>query len=188
MTSKKGDYLAQVLYDTLQMKNNDGVSQIAENEIKDKLTAVLGDGAFIKGNSPFKDTINQLVGIELTYRWDPLHLTNRAYIEARGKIYKSEIAEEFDSEEWDLLINNEKDVGEEDTELLRQVIKFIQKHGKQYRTGLQYTKLLELSMGSFKRPKIWSSTRMCLYEWNMLDRFLENSAFFEVGSHHLLCY
>ena len=91
VTAKKADYIAQVLYETLQMKNEDGVSQIAEKEIKDKLTTVFGDRDFIKGNSPFKDTFNQLVGKELTYRWDPLHLANRAHIEARGKIYKSDL-------------------------------------------------------------------------------------------------
>ena len=76
------------------------------------------------------------------------------------------------------MLINEEDDGEEDTELLKQVIKFVQKHGKQYRTGLQYTKLLELSIGYFKIPNIWLSTTMCLCEWNTLDRFFENSWFY----------
>lgn len=178
VTSKKGVYLANVLYETLQMKNKDSVSQITENELKEKLSAILGDGAFVKDNRPFKETLNSLVGKELTYRWDPLHLANRAHIEARGKIYKNEI--DPDNAGWDLEIS-ENDTGQsEDTNLLRNLIKFIQKQSKEYRTGIKYTNLRELTHGSFKRPKVWSSTRMCLYEWDMLDRFLENSSFFQV--------
>ena len=37
-----------------------------------------------------------------------------------------------------------------------------------------------LTQGDFKRPKVWSSTRMCLYEWDMLDRFLTNAKYFEI--------
>ena len=76
------------------------------------------------------------------------------------------------------MLINEEDVGEEGTELLKQVIKFVQNNGKQYRTGLQYTKLLDLSIGYFKIPNIWLSTTMCLCEWNMLDKLFENSGFY----------
>ena len=40
-----------------------------------------------------------------------------------------------------------------DTESVRQVIKYIQKEAKVYRTGIKYTALLQYSMGNFKRPK-----------------------------------
>ena len=56
-----------------------------------------------------------------------------------------------------------------DTESVRQVIKYIQKEAKVYRTGIKYN-----------RPKAWSSTRKCLYEWDMVDRFLYNSIYFEI--------
>ena len=162
-----------------RVKNSE--TQITQEDIKGKLSAILGDGAFIKDNKPFKDTLNRLAGKQLTYRWDPLHLANRAHIEARGKIYKNEInTESIDVDQLDLQIEENDNIQAEDTELLRQLITFIQKQSKQYRTGIKYTKLLEFSHGSFKRPKVWSSTRMCLYEWDMLDRFLENSAFFKV--------
>ena len=64
--------------------------------------------------------------------------------------------------------------------MVRQLIKYIQKEAKVYRTGIRYTALLQYTHGQFKRPKVWSSTRTCLYEWNMIDRFLDNSIYFEI--------
>ena len=57
---------------------------------------------------------------------------------------------------------------------------FFQHEAKKYRTGLKYTELMLISQGDFKRPKVWSSTRMCLYEWDMLDRFLSNAKYFKI--------
>ena len=37
-----------------------------------------------KGNAPFKDEMNSLFDKLLTFRWDMLHLINRAHIEAKG--------------------------------------------------------------------------------------------------------
>ena len=51
---------------------------------------------------------------------------------------------------------------------------------KKHCTGLKYTQLLHITEGAFKRPKIWSTTRMCLYEWDMVDRFLLNAKFFQI--------
>ena len=65
-------------------------------------------------------------------------------------------------------------------DIIRQLIKYIQKEAKVYRIGIKYTALLQYSHGQFKRPKVWSSTRMCLYEWNMIDRFLDNSTYFQI--------
>ena len=60
------------------------------------------------------------------------------------------------------------------------ILIFFQHEAKIYRTGLKYTELMLISQGDFKRPKVWSSTRMCLYEWDMLDRFLSNAKYFEI--------
>ena len=193
--SKKGIDLATVLFDVLQMKEN-YEPRISPEIVKDKLNAILGDGQFIKGNGPFKTALNKLVGKDLTYRWDPLHLFNRAHIKARGAIYKNELKSVAESStsleqedyDWDEIANSEDTAGtasgsentDSNTEMVRQLIKYIQKEAKVYRTGIRYTALLQYTYGQFKRPKVWSSTRMCLYEWNMIDRFLDNSIYFEI--------
>ena len=48
VTSKKGEYLANVLYDILQMQSKDSETQITQEDIKGKLSAILGDGAFMQ--------------------------------------------------------------------------------------------------------------------------------------------
>lgn len=40
--------------------------------------------------------------------------------------------------------------------------------------------MLQMTGGDYKRPKVWSNTRMCLYEWDMVDRFLLNAKFFQI--------
>ena len=49
---------------------------------------------------------------------------------------------------------------------------------KHHRTGICYTNLLLSS--SFKGPKVWSTTRMCLYEFDMVLRFIQNRDYFDV--------
>ena len=39
---------------------------------------------------------------------------------------------------------------------------------------------------NFKRPKVWSSTRMVVYEWDMIKSFLENVVYFNHPSKYLL--
>ena len=188
--SKKGKDLADVLYDVLQMKNDKGVSQISENEINMKVTAVLGDGAFIKGNEPFKSQLNKLINKQLQYIWDPLHLANVSHIAARGKISKNEMNDVDDPNEWKLDLDETSDDlasnASENTELLRQLIRYIQKQSVKFRAGLKYTQLLMATQGTFKKPKIWSNTRMCLYEWDLVDRFLQNSSYYEVPIQYLV--
>ena len=73
--SKKGKDHATVLFDVLQMKENDD-PQISPEVLKEKLDSILGEGQFVKENKPFKTTLNTLVGKSLTYRWAHLHLFN----------------------------------------------------------------------------------------------------------------
>ena len=54
-----------------------------------------------------------------------------------------------------------------------------QKEAKKYRTGIKYTHLKLISGGEFKHPKVWSNTRMVVYEFEMLERFLENQEYFD---------
>ncbi|KAL5267744.1 hypothetical protein ACHWQZ_G004702 [Mnemiopsis leidyi] len=53
---------------------------------------------------------------------------------------------------------------------------------KQWRTGLAYTQL-RLETLDFMRPKLFSSTRMCLYEFDQVKRFIEISHYFDVPWH-----
>lgn len=59
--------------------------QINEEEVKKRIVGITRDGAFAKGNQPFKTTIVTLLGKEITIRWDILHLINRAHKDARGE-------------------------------------------------------------------------------------------------------
>ena len=135
-------------------------------------------------NEPFKKRISELLGnFNLTFRWDLLHLSNRAHIAAR-KSTKYEIkkaakkrtttSEEIDDYDCDLEITPDNS-----STKISELIDYIQSKAKEWRTGIKFTGLI-LENINFKRPKIWSNTRMCLYEFDMTLRFLENKHFFEV--------
>ena len=120
---------------------------------------------------------------ELTFRWDLLHLCNRSHISARGSTkYEEKKASKKKADAFE-----ETDNGNDDYDLIEstttteigELIDFIQSEAKQYRTGIRYTDL-QMNAINFKRPKIWSTTRMCLYEFEMTLRFLENKTYFEV--------
>ena len=54
--------------------------------IKEKVVGITGDGAFAKGNALFRNEMFKLLGKTVVKRREPLHLINRAHIEARGKL------------------------------------------------------------------------------------------------------
>ena len=54
------------------------------------------------------------------------------------------------------------------------------------RTGIEYSKMKEIRRVNFKRPKIWSSTRMVVYEIEMVERFLENALHLDIPSTFLI--
>ena len=62
--------------------------QINEEEIKERVIGITGDGAFAKNNMPFKTKIQTLLDKEITIRWDLLHLIKRAHVEVRGSVKK----------------------------------------------------------------------------------------------------
>ena len=86
----------------------------------------MGDGAFAKGNKPFKNTIAALLGKEVTIRWDLLHLINCAHKEARGKAKydQDEVVEHTtDSDDDDM----EDDVNQREmSSLVSELIDYIQ--------------------------------------------------------------
>ena len=134
-------------------------------------------------NEPFKKRLSELLDrYTLTFRWDLLHLANRAHMAARGST-------EYEKEEAPKKVNDstisKEDVDDividqySDPTTVSELINYIQCNAKTNRTGIVYTGL-KIDDSKFKRPNIWSATRMCLYEFDLNHRFLENKIFFEV--------
>ena len=55
---------------------------------------------------------------------------------------------------------------------ISELIHCVQNEAKKLRHGIAYTKMLESTLGCFKSPKVWSTIRMVVYEFEMLERFL----------------
>ena len=165
-TSKKGSFLASLCVDSLQSEN------ISLEVLKEKIAGIVGDGAFIKGNAGFKGMMKSLLHEKLQFRWDILHLANRAHLDARGATSSDLKQSSKEGEE----------VNPKETSTctpISRMIDMIQQSAKKLRHGINYTNL-KLSTKSFKRPKVWSATRMCLYEFDMVHRFLQNKDFFDM--------
>ena len=109
-----------------------------------------GDGAFCKENEPFKDEMRKLFHKDFKFRWDLLHLVNRAHVQALDKDTK-----------------------------IKECLDFIQNHCSEMRSGLEYTNMYLDEIIGFKRPKLKSATRMVNYEFDQIDRFLFNSKYFD---------
>jgi len=82
ITSKKGDYLAQKIFDILLILTSKDLLNLSDADLKAKLSGMAGDGAFCKENKPFKDKMRILFGENCKFRWDILHLCNRAHLDA----------------------------------------------------------------------------------------------------------
>ena len=79
-------------------------------------------------------------------RWDPLHLINRAHIEARGKLCQDgDDVDENEDEEGDEVMQEEVVL---QNILIKELIDYIQNTAKKFRTGLEYALMKEM----FKRP------------------------------------
>ena len=178
VVSKKGADLAQTLFEAALMRG-----LIEEADLIAKTAGLTGDGAFAHLNAPFKQKLFELFGREIVIRWDLLHLINRAHIEARGKLDKDDLDEVFEVEDTDEIPAAENIAT---ADYIRELIRYIQKSAKTYRHGLEYAKLKLITHGSFKRPKVWSSTRMVVYEFDMVERFLENSIYLDIALKYLL--
>lgn len=135
----------------------------------------------MRKNQPFKNRLSELLDrYKLTYRWDLLHLSNRAHIAARGSTkYEQKKASE-NAADLEEIEDDECNKSENTSSTgISELIDSIQHLSKKNRTGITYTGI-QISAINFKRPKIWSCTRMCLYEYDMTLRFLENKVYFEV--------
>ena len=106
-------------------------------------------------------------------------MCNRSHISARGST-KYEVKKASKKKGNAFEETDENDLIESTiTTEIGELIDFIQLEAKKYRTGIRYTEL-HMNAINFKRPKIWSTTRMCLYEFEMTLRFLENKVYFEI--------
>ena len=80
--------------------------------LREKISGVVGDGAFIKGNKQFKNKMKELLHENLQLRWDILHLANRAHAAARGKAHFD--CEDGEDEEYEDEEEYEEDEDESD--------------------------------------------------------------------------
>ena len=124
--------------------------------MKNTVSGVAGDGAFIKGNEPFKSKLKELIHPDIKFKWDILHLANRAYIDAKEEARK------------------------QSDQSIDHLMDYIQAESKKWRSGLDYTRMKMVALKTFKRPKLWSETRMVNFEYDQIMRFIECSIWWEV--------
>ena len=62
----------------------------------------------------------------------------------------------------------------------KDLLDYIQDVSKEWRTGLKFTNMVVSGLKDFKRPKVWSNTRMVNFEYEQLLRFLECSKYFDL--------
>ena len=147
ITCKNGDYLADQIFHMFKSKE---FLNLTDSELQSKVSGMAGDGAFCKENKPFKNKMRALFGSDFKFRWDMLHLVNRAHDEA---------------------IDSHPEI--------KRLLEFVQCHSSAMRSGLDYTSLFVSDLVGFRRPKIKSNTRMVNYEFDQLDVFLSNSKYFD---------
>ena len=76
VTSKKGVDLATTCYEACHLRGC-----LNDADLEGRIVGVTGDGAFAKGNAPFKNKMEELFEKSLVFRWDLLHLINRAHVD-----------------------------------------------------------------------------------------------------------
>ena len=130
---------------------------IATTDLNRKIVGVTGDDVFAKGNAPFKNKMQELFMKELVFRWDRLHLINRTYIDAKGKV--KGVENDYKCAE------DESDREEERHTHITELIDHIQQGTKKLRHGIAFSNLLNITSGEFKCPKVWSTTRMVVDEF-----------------------
>lgn len=164
--SKEGNYTARQTF-----KVACGNPFLREAVVKAKVKVICADGAIIDQNGPFRREMMVLFNPDLVFRWDVLHMANRCHISARG-------ATEVD-------VTN--DGGTRSRTLLAKAMVYVQSESKKWRSGLPYTRMV-LRTIDFMRPKVFSSTRMSLYEYEQVRRFIEVKHYFDVPWHYeVLC-
>ena len=135
--SKKGAFLAKTCVDSLQS------NAITLNILREKIAGVVGDGAFIKGNVGFKDTMKDLLHENLQFRWDILHLANRAHLDARGTT-AADLKEAAKTHEDD----ETPEASNSSSTPISKLIDMIQKSAKNLRSGINHIGLKFLQLSS----------------------------------------
>ena len=183
IVSKKGSDLASVCFEACLLQGS-----LDKSDLNNKIVGLTGDGVFAKGNAPFKSKIQELIDKTLVFRWDLLHMINRCHIDAKkGEVVIDSLEDADEVGLDDDHIDNDSGTKDEVVgSLISELINYIQKEAKAFRHGLAYAQLKKVTSGVFKRPKVWSSTRMVVYEFEMLERFLENSLFLDIPIKFLL--
>ena len=144
---------------------------VEESIIQQKTNAIIADGAFVDGNTPFKNQIRLLFrNPNMIFRWDILHMFNRAHISARG-LTSVDLSALSDAERQAAQRRNRPPVSD--------MMNYVQHESKTWRSGVRYTQLTIETL-DFMRPKIYSSTRMSLYEFDQIKRFIEVSHYLDV--------
>ena len=151
VNSKGGIYLANEIMKLLTSKDH---LNLKPEEVKQKISGMAGDGAFCKENDPFKSTMKVIFGSDFIFRWDLLHLVNRAHIDAVANVISVD-----------------------------ELLSFVQNHSSELRSGLDYTSMVIENIVGFRRPILKSTTRMVNYEYNQLLRFQQNSKYFDHPFH-----
>ena len=133
LISKTGLDLASTCFQACTLQGS-----IDKSQLETKIVGVTGDGVFAKGNAPFKNKMKELFNDKLVFRWDPLHLINRAHKDAKGKVTGVESADDELSEYGDES-DEEKEEKNENNTLITELIDYIQKEAKKLRHGIAPT-------------------------------------------------
>lgn len=144
--SKEGDHTARLAYEVACTSN----LFLPANDVLARVKVVCADGAIVDRNGPFKREMRAIFGPNLIFRWDVLHMMNRCHIAARGST--------------DVDIENDGSGNRRGRTLLAKTLVYIQNESKKWRSGIQYTRIALQSV-DFMRPKVFSSTRMSLFEY-----------------------
>ena len=170
-TSKEGDFTARLCYKVCTSN-----PFLSENAVINRIKVVCADGAIVDRNGPFKREMKALLdNDDLIFRWDVLHMANRSHIAARG-------ATDIDNDD-----GNTNAPRQRNRTLLAKTMVYVQTESKRWRTGTAFTGLV-LSTVDFLRPKVFSSTRMSLYEYEQVHRFLLIKHYFDVPWHYeIMC-
>lgn len=179
--SKTGSDLAQLVVDTVIDK-----AKVPLLTLKRVIGGVCADGVYCKGNEPFKSKFRDLLdNEELVFKWDLMHLMNRAHAKARGLTNaEKESARAIGEDSGESSVSGTVEEDDEgpyvvvdltasQNKLLTRLLDYIQSQSKKWRTGLNYTKLVLESGNKFPRPKIMSSTRVSAYEFDQVFQFLK---------------
>ena len=175
-SSKEGIHCAELAFRICL----EGNIFITEGLLRAKVNAIVADGAFSRGNEPFKRRIRELfANNNMIFRWCVLHMCNRSHIFARGNTrLELDNLSEAERRRIEALIR----VDPQWQYGVSALMNYVQNFCRTWRTGVRYTQLV-IETQDFLRPKLFSSTRVCLYEYDHVKRYVEVMHYFDVPWH-----